>query len=71
MVETGTVSIYFLIDRLVRLELTLSVSTKTTERAFFVMKLVKTTLQNKMEDGFLADCLVIYIERELARNIDN
>ena len=42
----------------------------TIERAFSAMKLVKTTLQNKMEDGFLVDCLVIYIERELARNID-
>ena len=71
LVEMGKVSIYFLIDRLVRLVLTLPVSTVTTKRAFSVMKLVKTTLQNKMEDGFLADCLVIYIERELARNIDN
>ena len=35
------------------------------------MKLVKTTLQNKMEDEFLADFLVIYIERELAKNIDS
>uniref|UniRef100_A0A2N9HSU8 DUF4371 domain-containing protein n=1 Tax=Fagus sylvatica TaxID=28930 RepID=A0A2N9HSU8_FAGSY len=71
LVETGKVSIYFLIDRLVRLVLTLPVSTATTERAFSAMKLVKTTLRNKMEDGFLADCLVIYIERELARNIDS
>uniref|UniRef100_A0A2N9H031 TTF-type domain-containing protein n=1 Tax=Fagus sylvatica TaxID=28930 RepID=A0A2N9H031_FAGSY len=71
LVETGKVSIYFLIDRLVRLVLTLPVSMATTERAFSAMKLVKTTLRNKMEDGFLADCLVIYIERELARNIDS
>jgi hypothetical protein len=35
------------------------------------MKLVKTTLRNEMEDRFLAKCLVIYIERELARNIDS
>jgi hypothetical protein len=70
LIETGKVSIYFLIDRLVRLVLTLPVSTATTERAFSAMKLVKTTLRNKMEDGFLADCLVIYIEREFARNID-
>ena len=65
LVETGKVSIYFLIDRLVRLVLTLPVSTAMTERAFSAMKLVKTTLRNKMEDGFLVDCLVIYIEREL------
>jgi hypothetical protein len=31
LVETGKVSIYFLIDRLVRLVLTLPISTATTE----------------------------------------
>ena len=53
-------------NRLIRLVLTLSVSTATTERAFSAMKLVNTRLQTKMEDGFLRDCLVIYIEKEIA-----
>ena len=35
------------------------------------MKLVKTTFWDKMEDEFLVDCLNIYIERELARNINS
>ena len=35
------------------------------------MKLVKTTLRNKMEDEFLANCLIVYIEREFAENIDS
>ena len=30
------------------------------------MKLVKTRLRNKMGDDFLRDCLVIYIEKEIA-----
>jgi hypothetical protein len=30
------------------------------------MKVVKTRLRNKMEDAFFRDCLVIYIEKELA-----
>ena len=30
------------------------------------MKLLKTRLQNKMEDDFLRDCMIIYIEREIA-----
>ncbi|XP_044348017.1 zinc finger MYM-type protein 1 [Triticum aestivum] len=60
---------YHLIDRLIRLVLTLSVSTATTERAFSAMKLVKTRLRTKMEDGFLRDCLVIYIEKEIAAGI--
>ena len=57
---------YHLIDRLIRLVLTLPVSTATTERAFSGMKLVKRRLRNKMEDEFLRDCLIIYIEREIA-----
>jgi hypothetical protein len=30
------------------------------------MKLVKTGLRNKMGDEFLRDCLIIYIEKEIA-----
>ena len=56
-------------NRLIRLVLTLLVSTATTERAFSAMKLVKTRLRNKMEDGFLRDCLVTYIEKEIAVKI--
>ncbi|XP_077216005.1 uncharacterized protein LOC143850666 [Tasmannia lanceolata] len=64
---TGKSAIYYLIDRLIRLVLTLPVSTATTERAFSAMKLVKTRLRNKMEDEFLADCLVVYIEKETSK----
>ena len=60
--------IYFLIDRLIRLMLTLPVSTATTERVFSVMKLLKTRLRNRMEDEFLADNMIVYIEKEIARN---
>ncbi|KAJ1292260.1 hypothetical protein BS78_02G378300 [Paspalum vaginatum] len=52
--------------KLIRLILTLPVSTATTERAFSAMKLVKTRLRNKMEDEYLRDCLLIYIEKEEA-----
>ena len=66
LVETEKSKIYYLIDRLLRLVLTLPVSTATTERAFSAMKLVKTRLRSKMDDEFLADSLVLYIEREIA-----
>ncbi|ESR54147.1 hypothetical protein CICLE_v10024545mg [Citrus x clementina] len=56
---------------LIRLVLTLHVSTTTTERAFSAMKLIKTTHRNKMENEFLSDCIVIYIEREITDNIDS
>jgi hypothetical protein len=52
--------------RLIRLVLTLPVSTATTERAFSAMKLYKTRLRSKMEDEFLRNCLIIYIEKEIA-----
>jgi hypothetical protein len=55
----------FFLSRLIRLVLTLPISTATTERAFSAMKLVKTRLRNKMGDDFLRDCLVIYIEKEI------
>ena len=61
---------YPLIDKLIRLALTLPVSTVTTERAFFVMKIVKTRLSNRMEDDFLASYLITYIENDIVRSFD-
>ncbi|XVF78762.1 hypothetical protein PTKIN_Ptkin14bG0162000 [Pterospermum kingtungense] len=69
LIETRKSKIFFLIDRLIRLVMTLPVSTATTERAFSAMKLVKKSLWNKMDDDFLSSCMVIYIERELADSI--
>ncbi|KAL5820586.1 hypothetical protein ACOSQ3_022468 [Xanthoceras sorbifolium] len=68
--ETKRSEHYTLVDKLIRLVLTLPVSTATTERASSAMKLLKTPLRNKMEDDFLTDCMVIYIEREIADTID-
>ena len=51
---------------MVILVFTLPVSTATTERAFSAMKLVKTELRNKMEDDFLNDSLMLYIEKDIA-----
>ena len=61
----------YLIDRLIRLILTLPVSRATSERAFSAMKIVKTRLRNRMEDDFLANNLVFYIERELAETFNS
>ncbi|KAK3212857.1 hypothetical protein Dsin_017563 [Dipteronia sinensis] len=70
LVESRRSGHFFLIDRLIRLVLTLPVSTATTERAFSAMNLLKTPLRSKMENDFLANCLVVYIEREFADSID-
>ena len=63
---TGKESHYYLVDRLIRLVLTLPVSTASVERAFSAMKIVKSKLRNKMGDEFLSDNLVLYIEKEIA-----
>ena len=65
---SGKSNIYFLIDRLIRFVLTLPVSTATTKRAFSAMKLLKTRLCNRMEDEFLADNMIVYIEKEIVGN---
>ncbi|XP_023753024.1 uncharacterized protein LOC111901409 [Lactuca sativa] len=70
LVETQKRETYYLLDRVVRLILTLPVSTVTTERGFSAMKIFKNRLRNKMSDDFLANNLVIYIEREIVENID-
>ena len=71
LAETNKSQHYHFIDRLIRLVLTLLVSTATTERAFSAMKHVKIVLRNKMEEEFLADSIMIYIERELVEDIDS
>ncbi|KAK9741078.1 hypothetical protein RND81_03G079700 [Saponaria officinalis] len=68
LAETGKLDVYSLIDRLIRLVLALPVSTATSERAFSAMTIMKTRLRNKMDDEFLADSLVIYIEREISKS---
>ena len=65
---SGKFNIYFLIDRLICLVLTLPVSIATTERAFSAMMLLKTRLRNRMEDEFLADNIIVYIEKEIVGN---
>ncbi|KAG9458134.1 hypothetical protein H6P81_002642 [Aristolochia fimbriata] len=67
LVETGKATI---LDRLLRLLLTLPILTTTTERAFSPMSIVKTKLQSWMEDEFLGDYLVTNIEKEIAEKID-
>jgi hypothetical protein len=68
LVKTEKLKIYQLIDMLIRLILTLPVLTATTERAFSAMKIVKTRLHNRIEDDFLANYLIVYIEKKLLKN---
>ncbi|XP_060968719.1 uncharacterized protein LOC133036221 [Cannabis sativa] len=67
LVKTRKAEIFPIVYKVITLILTLPVSTATTERSFSAMNIVKTTLRNKMEDEFLSDCLLVYIEREIAK----
>jgi len=71
LAETNKSQHYHLIDRLIRLILTLPVFTTTIDRTFSAMKHVKTVLLNKIKEELLADSMMIYIERELVEDIDS
>ncbi|XP_050238057.1 uncharacterized protein LOC126687539 [Mercurialis annua] len=70
MVKTRKYEMYPLVYKIVTLILTLSVSTATTERSFSAMNIFKTMLRNKMEDEYLSDCLLVYIEKEIAKQFE-
>ena len=65
LVRIGNLEHYKLVYRMVKLVLTLPVSTATTKRAFSVMKVVKTNFRNKIENDFLMDSLILYIEKDI------
>ncbi|XP_021971676.2 zinc finger MYM-type protein 1-like [Helianthus annuus] len=71
LVKTNKREEYALVDRVVRLILTLPVSTATTERGFSAMKIFKNRLRNKMADEYLTNSLVIYIEKEIDNKFDS
>ena len=62
---------YPLVYLLVKLALTFSVATATVERSFSAMNNIKNELRNRMGDQWMNDCLVVYIEKYVASNIDN
>lgn len=46
--------------------LILFLSTTTIEHIFLAMKLIETSLRNKMEEEILANCMILYIKRDYA-----
>ncbi|CAM8948867.1 unnamed protein product [Rhodiola kirilowii] len=67
LMRTRKSNMFPLLYKVITLILTLPVSTATAERSFSRMNLVKNALRNKMEDDFLSDCLVVNIEKEIAK----
>ena len=54
-----------------KLVLTLHVATATIERCFSAMKIVKTSLRNRISDQFLNDCVICFVEKELFEKVTN
>ncbi|XP_050289230.1 uncharacterized protein LOC126727556 [Quercus robur] len=71
LVSTRKHETYPLVYLLVKLALTLPVATATVERSFSAMKYVKNELRNRMGDQWMNDCLIVYIEKDVACSIDN
>ena len=57
--------------KLLKLALSLLVSTATVERVFSTMKIIKIELRNKISDEFLNDTVVTYFECDLFQNLSN
>ena len=62
---------YPLVYLLVKLTLTLLIATATVERSFSTMKYIKNELCNRMRDQWMNNCLIVYIEKDVASSIDN
>ena len=69
MVETNKDFICLLVYFLVKLVLTLPVATTTVEISFSAMKYIKNELRNQKQ--WMNDYLTMYIEKDIARRIDN
>ena len=68
LAATKKSEVYYLIDRLLRLIMTLPVSTPTTERSSSSMKTFKSMLKNMTEYELIPDSMIIYIERKIAKS---
>ena len=71
MVKTHRHTAYPLVYLLVELALVLPVVIATVERVFFAMKAIKTYQRNRMEDAWMNDSMMIYIEKAIYASIDD
>jgi hypothetical protein len=69
LISSGLSEIFPYYCRLLRLVLTLPITTASTERSFSAMKIVKTRLRTSMGDQWMVDLLQLYIEKDLTRGI--
>ncbi|XP_016502921.2 uncharacterized protein LOC107821044 [Nicotiana tabacum] len=71
MVETKVDQTWTHVYLLVKLTLIIPVATASVERAFSSMKYIKNNLRNRMDEDFLNNYLVCYIERGIFKTVSN
>ena len=71
LVKTRKHDTYPLVYLLVKLVLTNPIAIAIAEISFSAMKYIKNELHNRIEDQWMNDCFVVYIERYVAYSIDN
>ncbi|CAD6210141.1 unnamed protein product [Miscanthus lutarioriparius] len=71
MVKTDRHTYFPLVYRLIELVLILPVATATVERAFSAMNIIKTDRRNKMNDDWMNNSMICYIERDLFASIED
>jgi hypothetical protein len=71
LVETWKHLCYPLVYMLSKLVLVLPVATATVERCFSAMRIVKTYLRNRFNDGSSSDNLICYVEKEEIKKVTN
>jgi hypothetical protein len=71
MVQSGRHTHFPLVYRLIEFAVILPVATATVERAFSAMNIIKTERRNKMNDDWMNDSMICYIERDLFASIED
>jgi hypothetical protein len=71
MVHTEKHVVFPLVYKLIELALLLPVSTASVERTFSAMNIIKRELRNKIEDDWMNDLMVCYMEKEIFMSLDD
>jgi hypothetical protein len=64
LIETNRHNVYILVYKLIKLGLLLPVATASVEWVFLTMNLVKTDIRSSMEDKWMNDYLITFIEKK-------
>ncbi|PVH33693.1 hypothetical protein PAHAL_8G046400 [Panicum hallii] len=71
MVDTNKHQAFPLVYKLLKLVLVLPVATASVERCFSAMKIVKTILRSRIENTFINDCIICFVEPAFVATISD